>query len=230
MKFSQLNLSPQDNIEVDDVDDMGDVLGRYVRDTEAFPFPPNQFEDTQHLLQLLNRELDEKGGDMFRFEERGKDTVHLICNQDANLQLPLQLALMLGDIEDGGQAGNPAARVYPMSAGEEIAFLGRVDIMKYVPHTLLVHCSAVRPSIVGGDYLQLLKVVSLPNHAGVNGKYITIESEHEDYKTLGQMDISNMDFSIRTSSGERAKFVDAVDDHIVMHLHFKRRNRIWKVL
>jgi hypothetical protein len=229
MKFAQLNLNPLHNvITVDYVVDIGGLIGRVVEDSASFIFTHTQFDSASHLVQIVNDELWFRGGAIFRFEERTPNSLHLICVQTGNLRLPRDLAILLGDVQAEREVG--PYRDYPMTEDEEMPFLGRIDIMKYVPHTLLVICSAVRPSIVGGGYVRLLKVVNLPNNPLSIGKYVTAESEHQDFKTLGENDISHMEFQIRTSDGERPRFVNAVDDQIMLQLHFQRKPRARKIL
>jgi hypothetical protein len=91
----------------------------------------------------------------------------------------------------------------------------KVDLSRLMPSSLFVYCNAVLPSVVGGTYAQLLKVLHLEK-----GKNSYFCNNHEPV-ALSRHTISCLEFHLKDHSGKDIEFIDNTGD-VLINMYFTR--------
>ncbi len=161
------------------------------------------FKDASELIAYLNEQLD---ASMCSFSISDDDFVTFQCIYTfVRVTLPGELAYVLGYSSDPSQDFT-----FPVQATNSLRFTAqdKANIFRLVPNTILVYADFVQSNFVGSTETKLLKVVHLENKIFKQhrGKMVSFESEHLDFLPLAFSDVTTLQLSLRTISGQEINF------------------------
>ena len=90
-----------------------------------------------------------------------------------------------------------------------------ININYFSPNFLMLYSNIVNPTIIGGTFCNILKIVPVKKHPE---NYVITEFKHEEYVDLLNSEINEIEISIRSHEGSFAAF-DSEND-VILNLHF----------
>lgn len=91
----------------------------------------------------------------------------------------------------------------------------------YRPSYYLLYSNIVQPTAVSGEYLNILKIFPVSND---NSTYVIQEFKHREYLHLNNYDIKEIQFHLRSHTGEYISFDENNKDPIILNLNFTNYN------
>ena len=90
------------------------------------------------------------------------------------------------------------------------------------PQTMFVLSNFIEASIFGDGYEKILKIVPIPQDS--ISKYVTLDFDVLEYLPLQHIQLRELDFELKTSSGGDLRFIRNNLDIVYISLMFKRFN------
>ena len=107
-------------------------------------------------------------------------------------------------------------------------FAKQPQFQRYLPSSLWIYCNVIRPSILSGDYLQVIRIVNAKTvEFSLSGQNISPVVNHSfdtlQWHELATDTISNITFDIRDQTGQPIKFDSYENMPTVFTLMFRRK-------
>ena len=174
--------------------------------------------------------LATKGQVLLDEQERNKKSYYITTGQSKRtlyVHLPFALFYNIGfrDFKTTDQGGNFIKRVtafgqieYYLKIAKTVDCDTKLDPLAYNPEVGVLYCDFVKPSIVGGQEVPLLKTFPIIRNQNTDLKrYITYEALWPEYYPLSKYDLSIVKFSLRDFSGSLLPFRNK-DSNVIITL------------
>ena len=92
-----------------------------------------------------------------------------------------------------------------------------INMDYYRPSYYLLYTNIVQPTAVSGEYRNILKIFPVSNEEST---YVIQEFKHREYLNLNNFDIKELQFHLRSHTGEFISFDKRNEDPIILNLHF----------
>ena len=92
-----------------------------------------------------------------------------------------------------------------------------INMDYYRPSYYMLYSNIVQPTAVSGEYLNILKIFPVTND---NSTYVIQEFKHREYLHLNNYDIKEIQFHLRSHTGEYISFDENNKDPIILNLNF----------
>ena len=183
--------------------------------------PENAIRDGSRLLTFINLELKNKLGsrEILRMKiTRGKAI--FTSSEPISVKFSNLLGYVLGatlHVEGEYKPINLTAE------RKTIGLMQSIDCTRLRPHSFLIYCDIVRPSIIGNTYAKVLKLVPVPKED--KQQYFTFyECQHLDWVTLESNKLSLIQIQLRHTSGELIQF-EMGGGNVLINLVFRQKKR-----
>ena len=168
------------------------------------------------LLQILGYEKRENFADDHIFNESAKiklrpckscDVIQteensLFLNYNSSNYIPFQMTKTLGSNTIPSQS----MCVNTDGSQIHIDFLGRQNLRYLHPKYLMIYLNVLNPSLVGGEFLKILKVVPV---VYTESMFHIEEMENKDYISLQNYILNMLEFEIRSHDGAPIRYPDS---------------------
>ena len=98
--------------------------------------------------------------------------------------------------------------------------LGKLDVNKLSPQTILMYCNFTNPIVIGNTYGQVLQMIPFGDTAGKD--QLKYEAQHLDFIPLSMNDKTVLQFEMRDARGSLIEFKDNKTE-ILLTLVFRER-------
>ena len=102
---------------------------------------------------------------------------------------------------------------------ELIKFEGGFDLHCLAPDYIIAYCNVVQPSIIGGEYSNILRIASIPTE---RSEYVIQEFKNKNFLPLLNTEISEIEINFRSHDGSLTNFIGDYD--IIMNLEFSNNS------
>lgn len=97
-------------------------------------------------------------------------------------------------------------------------FMNKPMVLDYFnPSYFMLYTKSVAPTAISGQYMNILKIFPVDFS---EKKYVIQEFKHREYLKLSSFDINEMDFQLRSHTGELISFDNSNEDPVILNLHF----------
>lgn len=84
-------------------------------------------------------------------------------------------------------------------------FYNTMDLKYFYPHYIMIYSNVISPTLVGGEYLKVLKIFPIKY---TDSNYTIIEFDHKEFIELQNTEIRELEFELRGHDGEYITFDD----------------------
>jgi hypothetical protein len=92
-----------------------------------------------------------------------------------------------------------------------------VDVDLFKPSYFMLYSKLVQPTAVSGNFMNILKIFPVAQN---EQKYVIQEFKHREYLQLNNSDIKEIEFELRSHSGDLIQFCSKTTDTVILNLHF----------
>lgn len=92
-----------------------------------------------------------------------------------------------------------------------------IDMDFFKPSYFMLYANIVKPTAVSGEFLTILKIFPVNSSDDV---YVIQEFKHREYLALNNYDIKEIEFHLRSHTGEYIDFDSKNKDLVILNLHF----------
>lgn len=188
----------------------------------SFRVDPGYYSPSE-LISTLNDRIGNANVNLlsrFKYNEQA-NSVQLQMEVRENIIISEKLGYMLGFtntcIFRGPEQLNPDRDEANAPTLSVIYNANQACDFDYKNHYIYLYCDIIEHQIVGNTYSQLLRCI--PTRSQDHGHYVTHEFRNLQYLNLSSNNISSVEISLRTDSGELFRFNSG---KTVITLHFKR--------
>ena len=104
-----------------------------------------------------------------------------------------------------------------LTGGVPYVFGREVNLNALKPHLMIVYCSIVKPIIFGDDYLNVLRVLTVPENEEKTGAILQ-EFQNKHFLELSNTELTEIEINFRTQDGELIEFHG--DSDVILNLEF----------
>ncbi|MGL6007007.1 hypothetical protein, partial [Aeromonas sobria] len=200
----------------------------------------------EHYIPTKHYSKDELLDEINIFLQRNNDNVHIgkiseempvhgyekvamiELKKYGALSIPKNVALLLGYTENIFK-GERLYLTYPQTTPNQNPLLERQVISKkfymdkpimmdyFRPSYFMLYSKCVAPSAISGQYMNILKIFPVDFSSR---KYVIQEFKHREYLNLSNFNINEMEFQLRSHTGELISFDTNSEDPVILNLHF----------
>jgi len=155
-------------------------------------------------------------------ERRLIKTIRFTILKDCVFIIPQEVANVFGSTKTGNESGVAwlvkvkAAYNQPGVFNFDIDMENTVDLDFYKPNYVMMYSNIVSPTIVGGEFQNILKVFPIPTDKKT--EYQIQEFKHYEYHNLSNYEIKDIEISFRSHSGDKVFFGGKYD--VIVNLLF----------
>ena len=95
-----------------------------------------------------------------------------------------------------------------------------LDINFLRPDYMIAYTNIVSPSIIGGLYSKILRVIPIKNSGEAD--YVVSEFHHKEYLELQNTEINEIEIELRAHDGSLVDF--GLDQNVILNLEFRHQN------
>ena len=181
------------------------------------------------LIKYLNKECSEQVGEgTFKlFYNKTTKRVERVSNVNLVVKMSVNLAYVLGQSSFTKEETQNTyihqifMKNVHVSFGDEATNLSNEpDLNKLIPHTMLLYCDFVKPTIIGSIYAQILKLIPIAKKEK-NTSYISYEAKHLDFIPVNKRTLSTIHLSLKHVGGGDMHFIPKTTP-IMISLLFKK--------
>lgn len=144
------------------------------------------------------------------------------------LSIPKSVALLLGYTQNDYRGDRLYLAYPPTSANQSPLFEKQITSKKFYmdkpimmdyfkPSYIMLYTKCVAPTAISGQYMNILKIFPVDFSTK---KYVIQEFKHREYLNLSNFNINEMDFQLRSHTGELISFDINSEDPVILNLHF----------
>lgn len=195
----------------------------------------------EHFIPQKNYTQDEIVDEFNFFLQRNKDNVYIgkayeeipsngsekvlviEMRKKGSLIVPRDVAHLIGYTEENFR-GNKTYFTYPVDPeGSQKTVTKKFYMNKpimidyFKPSYIMLYTKCVAPTAVSGQYMNILKIFPVDFS---EKKYVIQEFKHREYLNLSNFDINELDFQLRSHTGELISFDNNNQDPVILNLHF----------
>lgn len=199
-------------------------------------FIPTKHYTKEEFLDEINIFLQRNNDNVYVGKISEETPVHgyekvamIELKKNGALSIPKAVALVLGYTENifkgerlyltFPQSTSPNEN--PLTASQVISkkfYMAKPIMMDYFkPSYFMLYTKCVAPTAVSGLYMNILKIFPVDFS---NKKYVIQEFKHREYLNLSNFNINEMDFQLRSHTGELISFDTNSEDPVILNLHF----------
>ena len=181
----------------------------------SFTFKSNIQYTPARLISELNVFFMENNLGAVNVDELGR-LVFSLSEDNVSFAIGLDVANVLGYENGLIISGSELMVIRPtVVQPKTITFESPIDCKYFRPNYFIVYSNIVQPSIIGGQYSPILKVVPILDS---DEPYKLLDFKVREFYDISNSDINEIKVELRTHDGEPVNFIDT--EHVVMNLQF----------
>lgn len=197
----------------------GDVMHRiiYFRgkdETKKYMFEDNRIYTKDDIVKCFNVLLDYHGESKFNAE----GNFQILIRNAGTLIISNNILLILGY---KGLLGAKKATKFVNEEDNDfyIKFEGLPDLKYLQPDYIISYCNIVEPSIIGGEYANILRIIPIPKE---RSDYIIQEFKNKNFLPLLNTEVSEIEINFRSHDGLPLNFSGSYNT--IINLEFSNYN------